>query len=57
VRRGLYEGNTRKEWLTITEEEQAEYKQKLSNALNESNDVNKKLDKSLKEFADIQKTE
>ncbi len=25
VRKGLYEGNTRKEWLTITEEEQKQF--------------------------------
>jgi hypothetical protein len=25
VRKGLYDGNTRKEWLTITEEEQKQF--------------------------------
>ena len=53
VRKGLYDGNTRKEWLTITEHEQTEFKQKLDRARTEANELNKKLDKALKEFADI----
>lgn len=33
VRKGLYDGNTRKEWLPLSEAEQASYKQRLDAAL------------------------
>ena len=44
VRKGLYEGNTRKEWLTITEEEQKQFQQKLELAQREAAEVSKKRD-------------
>jgi len=57
VRKGLYDGNTRKEWLTITEEEQTEFKKKLERAQREAVELPKKLEKALKEFDEIQKVE
>lgn len=57
VRKGLYDGNTRKEWLTITEQDQAQCKQKLEDARKEADEVTKKTQKALKEFSDIQKKE
>lgn len=36
VRKGKYEGNNRKEWINISEDEQAQYKAKLEEALQAS---------------------
>lgn len=57
VRKGLYDGNTRKEWLTITEQDQSKCKQKLEDARKEADEVTKKMQRALKEYSDIQKTE
>ena len=47
VRRGLYEGNNRKEWLQISEQEQAEYKAKLSEAQRAASLVSQQVEKAL----------
>lgn len=39
VKKGRWEGNTRKDWLEITPEEQAEFKAKLASALKIAKDV------------------
>ena len=39
VRKGLYEGNNRKEWITISETEITQFKEKLSDALKLSSNV------------------
>lgn len=57
VRKGLYEGNNRKEWLSITEAESTTFKQKLSEAQVAAASVKKQLESALKEFADIQNRE
>jgi len=53
VRKGHYDGNTRKEWLNITEEEQASFKKKLEKAQKAASEVKSKLDRALVEYDDI----
>ena len=39
VRKGVYEGNNRKDWIPMSEEEQTKYKQILAEALKASQQV------------------
>ena len=57
VRKGLYEGNTRKEWLEISEEEQQQFKEKLIQAQQAATQVNYQVDRAMKEFVDLRKLE
>ena len=57
MRKGLYEGNNRKEWLTITEAEKTQFMEKLNAALKVSGEVNQQYEQALKEFADIEKVQ
>jgi hypothetical protein len=40
VRKGLYDGNNRKEWLSITDAEVTQFKEKLADALKLSSSIN-----------------
>ena len=53
MRKGLYDGNNRKEWLSITEAESSSFKLKLNEAQAAAATVMKQLESSLKEFSDI----
>lgn len=57
VRKGLYDGNTRKEWLNLTEAEQTSYKQKLEEALHAASKVKEQVEKAQQEFAQIKRVE
>ena len=50
VRKGLYEGNNRKEWLQITDAENTLFKEILAGAVKIASNVNIQLEISLKEF-------